>query len=74
MTSPTPQQDGWRARFAEYEPRHWYCFIGIGFVLMSPFFALAQLAAGFLAFGVGGLAIFCAVANVPDDDDGEERQ
>jgi hypothetical protein len=64
-------QRSWQDRWgvAELEFHHCVALVGIGFILLSPFFALVRGEAGLLAFVVGMLAFFGAAHTAPDDGD-----
>ncbi len=64
------EQRSWQERWGvdELEFRHWCALIGAGFIVASPFFALARGEAGLLAFAVGVLAIFLAILGTTSGD------
>lgn len=64
-------QRRWQERWgvADLEFHHAVALIGIGFILISPFFALVRGEAGAIALAVGLLAFFVAAHTAPDDND-----
>lgn len=59
----TGDRRSWRERYGvdNFEAHHWIAVMGVGFILASPFFALVEPAAGFLAIVVGVLALTFSV-------------
>lgn len=66
------EQRGWKGAMGRWRPsedRHLVALVGIVFVMLSPFFALARGEAGLLAFAVGGLMLLGAAHATPDKGD-----
>ena len=70
------EQRGWQERWgvADLEFNQVCVLIAAGFVLASPFFALANGDAGWLSFMVGFIVFWVAVMMTPDKPGSDEAE